>query len=206
MSHRFALCGCMPVPCPSLSTDRLTLQPLTPSDYLDVALATTPNLANRIATTLGRAILLGVHDWVEHVCEEMYQERELAFTIRTVVAQPTTLGVVSLRCIDQREGRAELGFWLRSSARRRGYATEAAQAIVNYAFEVTRLAHLDSYQVVADEARARVLARLGFRNCGPVDAAVVSMSDPRAIVLWSLHHDDARACDTPAKRASLYDR
>jgi RimJ/RimL family protein N-acetyltransferase len=64
-------------------------------------------------------------------------------------------------------GTAEIGYWIRSDRHRRGYATEAAQALTRAAFR-----HLPSVSVVeirmdqANVASAGVPARTGFRLLG----------------------------------------
>ena len=71
------------------------------------------------------------------------------------------------------DGAIEMGYWLRSSAMKQGYATEATAALVDAAFT-----HLAATRVVIchdpdNAASGAVPRRLGFRSVGVVPAAVL---------------------------------
>jgi RimJ/RimL family protein N-acetyltransferase len=63
-------------------------------------------------------------------------------------------------------GAAELGFWLGRPWWGRGYATEAAQAVVRHGFKHHRLPGFSSAHFVDNPASGRVLAKLGFVPAG----------------------------------------
>lgn len=62
---------------------------------------------------------------------------------------------------------AHLGYWLTPDAWGRGYATEAASAVLRLA---RTLGHprVGAHHFVDNPASGRVLEKLGFRGCGPV--------------------------------------
>ena len=74
------------------------------------------------------------------------------------------IGVVDIDEVGQAEG--ELGYWFERAAWGQGYASEAAQAAVHFAFHDVGLARLRSGHAVENTASAKVLLKLGFR---PVD-------------------------------------
>lgn len=70
------------------------------------------------------------------------------------------VGVVGLHKI--RDGAAELGYWAAASGRGLGYITEAARAVIDFAFGPMRLERLEWHAVVGNLASARVAQKLGF--------------------------------------------
>jgi RimJ/RimL family protein N-acetyltransferase len=76
------------------------------------------------------------------------------------------LGEVGLYEFDQGAGRGEVGYWLRRTARRQGYATEALGALLGYANGEVGLERFEAH-IAGDNAASRRLAeRLGFRMVG----------------------------------------
>jgi [ribosomal protein S5]-alanine N-acetyltransferase len=65
-----------------------------------------------------------------------------------------------------RSGEGQLGYWLERAVWGHGYASEAAQAVVRFAFYEAGLSALRSGHAVDNTASAKILLRLGFR---PVD-------------------------------------
>lgn len=59
-----------------------------------------------------------------------------------------------------------LGYWLGPPFWGRGYTTEAATAVVRYAFAELAMTRLNSGYLAGNEASARVLGKLGFAETG----------------------------------------
>ena len=62
--------------------------------------------------------------------------------------------------------RAELGYWIGKPYWNRGYATEAAKAVVAYSFEVLKLNRIYAYHFTRNPASGRVLEKIGMRYEG----------------------------------------
>ena len=60
-------------------------------------------------------------------------------------------------------GQWELGYWLGEAYWNRGYASEAAFALVNHAFETLKVERLVAGHYVDNHPSGRVLTKLGFR-------------------------------------------
>jgi RimJ/RimL family protein N-acetyltransferase len=76
---------------------------------------------------------------------------------------------VLIGCADIDEignGRGELGYWLDEPYWGRGLASEAAEALLGFAFDALRLGHLWSGHAADNPASGRVLEKLGFRFVG----------------------------------------
>ena len=79
---------------------------------------------------------------------------------------PRLVGNIALHA---EAGGHELGYWLTPSAWRRGYATEAGQAVLAMVREALPIRRLRSRYHLDNPASGRVLAKLGFRSSGAVE-------------------------------------
>lgn len=70
------------------------------------------------------------------------------------------IGLADIDEIANNEG--DIGYWLEESAWGRGYAFEAAQALVRFAFDAVKLAALNSGHAADNPNSGRILIRLGF--------------------------------------------
>ncbi len=74
------------------------------------------------------------------------------------------IGMIGLRLTEP--GEASMGYWLGQSFWGKGYATEAAQGLVDLAFMFTTLRQLAAAVRVINPASRRVLERCGFQPTG----------------------------------------
>ena len=82
-------------------------------------------------------------------------------------------------------GVAELGFWLGRPWWGRGYATEAARAVLRHGFGNRRLPGFSSARFADNAASARVLDKLGFEAVGRGTIACTARGhDVDAITYW----------------------
>lgn len=72
------------------------------------------------------------------------------------------VGVVGLHRFDWAVPRADVGYWLRTSAQGQGFAAEAVAAVTDYAFAWLKLARLELVTDAANAASQRVAERCGF--------------------------------------------
>lgn len=80
------------------------------------------------------------------------------------IASGELIGRCGLRPYDS--GKYEIGFHLRSKFWRQGYAAEAANAVIEYAFAVLKAEGLFAGHNPQNTASAKVLRKLGFRYIG----------------------------------------
>jgi ribosomal-protein-serine acetyltransferase len=88
-------------------------------------------------------------------------ERRTAFEFAIVSADDRYLGGCGLNQIDAVNRRANLGYWVRTSAIRQGVATRAVGAIRDWAFEHTDLLRLEIVVALGNEGSQRVAAKAG---------------------------------------------
>ena len=101
--------------------------------------------------------------WIERNLEH---QREHGYGLYSVILKPggVLIGDCGLEHMElDGEPVAELGYDFRSDYWNRGYATEAATAVRDYAREVLRLQRLISLIRVGNEASKRVAEKIGMR-------------------------------------------
>lgn len=76
------------------------------------------------------------------------------------------IGTTTLSRLDAQNRRAEIGFALRSDRWGRGYATEAVERLVDYAFGELGMHRLEADVDPRNEASLALLAKLGFEREG----------------------------------------
>ena len=107
--------------------------------------------------------------------------------------QPKQLiGSVSLRRY-ARDSRAELGYWLGADAWGKGYATEAAEAVIDFGFGDMRLSRIYAQVIAGNNASCRVLEKLGMMNEGIRRAHLRKGKRLHDVVMFGLLRDEWRS-------------
>lgn len=86
--------------------------------------------------------------------------------IETDVGRPAVW--CGLHDIDWRSGECDTGFWVRKEAQGRGLATEAANAMIHYAFHALGMRRVGLTHSQGNEASRRIAEKLGFQFQGIV--------------------------------------
>ena len=154
---------------PTLRTHRLVLRPFTQED------------APRVQELAGaREVALGTltipHPYEDGVAEEwigsleqQWRGRE-ALMLAMVTESDGLVGSIGLVRIDVPHARAELGYWVGVPFWGRGYAPEAARAVLRYAFDGLGLNRVWAQHFTRNPASGRVLEKLGFQREGTLRA------------------------------------
>ncbi len=77
----------------------------------------------------------------------------------------TLVGAIGLE-VSKQHNRAELGYWIGKFYWNRGFATEAAQAVLEYAFNELGLARVYASHFKRNPASGRVMQKAGMRREG----------------------------------------
>jgi RimJ/RimL family protein N-acetyltransferase len=145
-----------------LETPRLVLRDKTPDDFDFVAsLYADENVMRWIGDgrTLGRGEVEARFFRVLEIEREPGHERWDAFKIVVRKTDGARVGQAGmLRCAIDGAPEIEIGWWLAPLAWGRGYATEAARALCDFAFAELRLDHL-SIVLQAENMRSVAVAR-----------------------------------------------
>lgn len=96
------------------------------------------------------------------------------------------IGVGSLRTAGQDDGHAEFGFGLSASHWGRGLATEAAAALLQFAFDELKLDEIRGRSVTQNLRVAKLVSRLGFEKLREVEGAAWMTARGWTNTEWSL--------------------
>ncbi|MAG34881.1 MAG: GNAT family N-acetyltransferase [Dehalococcoidia bacterium] len=150
---------------PTLETARLVLRLFSLADAPDVqrlagerdVASTTLNIPHPYEDGVAEA-WIGSHQ-VGHE-----QGKSVTFAI-VLGADRTLIGAIGLH-LEQRHDSAELGYWIGKPFWNQGYCTEAAQAVVDYAFAVLQLNRVHASYVTRNPASGRVMEKVGMTHEG----------------------------------------
>lgn len=150
---------------PTLTTNRLMLRPFTLADAPDVqrlagerdVAATTLNIRHPYEDGMAE-------EWIDSHAEAFAQGGHVTFAI-TDRRSGELLGAIGL-VLQTEHDRAELGYWIGKPHWGRGYASEAAAALVRYGFEVVGLNRIHACHFADNAASGRVLRKIGMRREG----------------------------------------
>lgn len=151
------------MPIPRLTTPRLVLRAFVPADAHTVErLAGAREVADTTLTLphpypAGGGIL-----WIESHAPAWAAGERLTLAICIADRERDIIGAITLSLAPE-HARAELGYWIGSGMWGRGYATEAARAMVEYGFDILRLNRIQAHHFTRNQASGRVLQKAGMR-------------------------------------------
>jgi [ribosomal protein S5]-alanine N-acetyltransferase len=151
---------------PTITTPRLILRPWKRGD------------ASALRKLAGRREIADTMISVPHPFTEAYAQNWIAGHARTfargravhfaiTIAEPGKLaGAIELRDIDAEHRHAELSCWIGVKSWGKGFATEAASAVLRYAFEELGLNRIVAFHMVRNPASGRSLEKIGMKREG----------------------------------------
>jgi RimJ/RimL family protein N-acetyltransferase len=175
---------------PDLITERLVLRELRVSDAASVAAgAGDMRVAQYLIQVPSPYPIALARRWVIHRIEWWDIGRGVTFAVTLGGEPDMLLGTVSLRCY-VRDRRAELGYWLAAPAWGHGFATEAAQAAVDFGFRELGLARVYAQVLAGNRGSLAVLDKLGMVNEGVKRQHVNKARRLHDVVLYGLLRDE----------------
>ena len=127
--------------------------------------------------------------WIAHQRRELVRGRTINFAIRLLSGAPL-IGSAGLRDIDPAHRQAELGFWIGVDWWGRGYAKEAAKAVIGYGFETLGLNRICAHHMARNPAAGRVMLSLGMRQEGVMRERVRKWGVYEDVVLYAVLRED----------------
>jgi len=114
--------------------------------------------------------------WVEEHCTIEHSEAFLAAAeiqldmenggICGIFMQQELIGCITIHWIQNDNYSASLGYWLASSAQRKGFAQEACETVLQYCFEGLALNRIELSVACENTPSTRLAERLGFHSEG----------------------------------------
>lgn len=153
-------------PAPTVETARLVLRPLVAEDARAIAeRAGDPRVARYLIAVPSPYPVALAARWIASRIAWWPQGRGITLAIARKSAPDQLLGTASLRRF-LRDRRAELGYWLGADAWGKGFATEAADAIVGLGFRELGLGRIYAQVLEGNGASCRVLEKIGMLDEG----------------------------------------
>ena len=144
-----------------LTTRRLVLSVPAAADIDAIFAACQDPDIQRFTTVPSPYQRTDAEDFVRLVAEWWESGTECTWAIR---ADGRLAGMIGLHGV--RDAAAEIGYWMAAPARGRGYLSEAAHAVLDFAFGPMRLQRVEWRAVTDNPASLRVAQKLGFRYEG----------------------------------------
>jgi len=150
---------------PKINTERLLLRGFLPGDAPRIQeLAGAFEIAE-MTLNIPHPYLDGMAEtWMESHPKEFDAGAGVVFAM-TEAQSEELLGAVGLT-ITKRFNRAELGYWVGKPFWGRGYATEAARAVLKYGFEELQLNKIYATHMTRNPASGRIMQKLGMQQEG----------------------------------------
>jgi 8-oxo-dGTP diphosphatase len=174
-----------------LKTERLTLRPLRPDDAealhrLVNDWEVTRTLAE-IPYPYPRAL---ADEWIGSTATQLADGTGYHLAITGHEGQTETIvGVVGLR-LDTKARTGRLGYWVGRAYWGHGVATEAAGRLTRWAFANLPLDLITAQVTEGNDASAKVLRHIGFRDIGTGVSTSLTMRDEHTVILFQATRDD----------------
>lgn len=170
---------------PTLRSTRLLLRPLRPEDAPVVQeLAGAAAIADTTLRIPHPYPDGAAEAWIDTLTPEWESGGGATFAI-TDRALECLVGVVGLT-ISATEATAELGYWIGLQYWNRGYATEAAQTLVDWGMEALHLNRIEARHLMRNPASGRVLQKLGMTRQSGVNTSIEKNGRLEALVQYFL--------------------
>jgi ribosomal-protein-alanine N-acetyltransferase len=170
---------------PTLITERLALRPFVESDVSEVArLADDPVISRNTRLIPHPYEEAHAKAWIAAQKREHRSGAGTVFAV-TIRGAGTLAGSVGL-AINREYNNAELGYWIGREFWGRGYATEAARAVVDFGFSELSLNKIHAGHFADNPASGSVLEKIGMTNEGYLRKHVFRGETFRDLVLFGI--------------------
>ncbi|MGM8872084.1 GNAT family N-acetyltransferase [Psychrobacter sp. 2Y5] len=177
-----------------LETQRLTLRQWQPADY---SIFAQMNADTEVMRYFPKTLTAKTSDIIAHKCQQLIEDNGWGFWAVSLKEDTNDnfIGMVGLNQVHQDMPFApniEIAWRLHKDYWRNGYALEAAQAALKYAFNVLALEEVVAFTAVSNQPSQRLMQRLGMTNTNQVfDHPMLNSDHPLAAhVLYKMSQKD----------------
>lgn len=172
---------------PEIRTERLLLRPFSPHDARRLAaLAGDRRIADTMISIPHPYSVAAAQDDIERFRAEWTAVRGVHFAICTNGEPSAFKGYIGVRDIETEHLVSELSFWLDAASTGKGYVTEAARAVLAFAFAAIGVNRVCAYHMVRNAASAGVLQRIGMHNEGCLRQRVRKWGAFEDVLVWAI--------------------
>ncbi|CAH0535726.1 hypothetical protein VST7929_03200 [Vibrio stylophorae] len=146
---------------PHIHTQRLCLRPFAETDIFDIVrLADDPQVSQMTRNIPHPYATSDAENWLDSM--QQHANNSCVYAI-THLQTGILIGAIGLEGLQQTW--PELGYWIGSPFWGEGFCTEAAQALLYYAFTRLSIGHITACHLKENVASGRVMQKLGMRYC-----------------------------------------
>ena len=120
--------------------------------------------------------------------DEAFQRGDMTFAITTAEDQGL-VGAIGLHSKPDHD-RAEIGYWIGLPFWGKGFATEAASAVLRHAFETLSLHRIYAMHFTRNPASGRVLQKIGMRHEGSLRHHLKKFGEYIDVEVYGIVRDD----------------
>lgn len=169
---------------PTLMTDRLVLRPFGAEDAAWAeALVSDKEIAKMTSSIPHPYPKGGALSWIASQAREFADGKAISFAI---TLDGEGVGTISLMDIKSDHRRAELGYWIGKPFWGNGYATEAAKAVIAFAFEELNLLRVHARHMTQNPASGRVMEKCGMVKEGVMRQHLRKWGDMHDVVMYGI--------------------
>jgi len=173
-----------------LETGRLILRPLVIEDAPVVArLAGRREIADTTLSIPHPYSEQQAREWIAMRSGQGKPGKEVVFAL-TLKPDGKLIGAMGLGDIGAEHCHAEMGFWIGVDCWGKGFATEAARAVIRFGFEELKLNRIYAHYMVRNPASGRVLDKVGMRREGLLRQRMRKWGVFEDVVLMAILRDD----------------
>ncbi|WP_374077769.1 GNAT family N-acetyltransferase [Bdellovibrio bacteriovorus] len=152
-------------PIPRLETSRLVLRPFALSDAKDVQRMAGSSKVAEMTALIPHPYLDGMAEsWISTHAERFCKGLAVDWAM-TLKDTGALVGCISLG-ISQKHQRAEIGYWVGEEFWNRGYCSEAASTVIDFAFKRLQLRKITSRHMAHNPASGKVMQKAGMTQEG----------------------------------------
>ncbi len=170
---------------PEIKTERLILTELKAEDIKDIVkYASNKNISDY---TLNLPHPYSEKDaiyWINLAHQGLKSGTSYIFAIR-LIGENKFVGGIGLG-IEKRFNRAEIGYWIAEPFWRKGIATEATKAIIEFGFNGLGLNKLTSSHLAKNPASGKVMQNSGMKKEGELKEHILKKTEYHDLVLYGI--------------------
>lgn len=171
-------------PFPVLTTKRLTLRQLTANDEEAIFTLRSDTEINKFLDRKIAGTLDDARQFINAVTDNVDKNASVYWAI-TFTGKSELVGTICLFCFSEENDNCEIGYELLTNFQRQGIMQEAADKVINYAFNTIGVKKIEALFHRDNQRSIKLLEKFSFKNSNIVDKA-----DPDLICYYLKNPND----------------
>lgn len=155
-------------PFPLLRTERLTLRQLMQTDVNAIFALRSDSEINKYLERQPSRTLEDAENFINMITVKITKNESVYWAI-VLNDNETFLGTVCLFNFSEKQEKCEIGYELLGNFQGKGFMNEAADKVINYAFQTTKIQTIEAYSHKNNQRSVNLLIKLGFKELPEYD-------------------------------------